>query len=282
MIIDTVIEHGKISMGEIPQTLMMGPEKISNRLDFVLKKSSIRLVDDNLLSSEYLDRLCDEINEELFQKDELNFADLAIKYNFSIAFISNEIQKRLGIVIDGVLSEDKSGIITQKYLKVMSAKVRGLLRAQQGPASLQKMAKKLNIEQLKFESIVQKQFDDNQLDGQIKGGLFIPQRFLQQKVEIIKKKFKKDGCIEYDWAKNNFYINNIQKFLKAEIKDPLLFLDSCAYSKSGLLDLRENIEQTLDQEGFADVFDFLPLEFEEDDIKKVGFYLSNLVLFFKN
>lgn len=130
MIIDTVIEHGKISLGDLPNHLMIGPDSIKSRVDFVLKKSDIRLIEDTLISSEYLDMLCDEINEELNSKDELNFAELSIKYNFSIKFITNEIEKRLGSVIDGVLSEDKTGIMTDKYVKIVKARARGMLRAQ--------------------------------------------------------------------------------------------------------------------------------------------------------
>lgn len=269
MIIDTIIEHGKISMSDLPNHLMIGQDSIENRLDFVLKKSDIRLIEDVLISSGYLDMLCDEINEELSQKDELNFADLAIKYNFSIKFITNEIEKRLGSVIDGVISEDKTGIMTEKYLKIVNAKARGLLRAQQGPANLNKMAKILKMDNKKFEIIVSNLMEEKEVDGEIKGGQFIPTRFLIQKAEIIKNKFKKDGCVEYQWAKTNFYINNIEKFLKSEIKEELLFLDTCAYSKSGLADLKENIESTLDQEGYSDVYDFLPVAFEEEDIQKI-------------
>jgi E3 UFM1-protein ligase 1 len=51
MIIDTVIEHGKISLGDLPNYLMIGQDSIQNRIEHVLKKSNIRLVDDCLISS---------------------------------------------------------------------------------------------------------------------------------------------------------------------------------------------------------------------------------------
>jgi hypothetical protein len=109
---------------------MIGPDSISRRLENVYKKSSIRLIDNTLISSQYLDRLCEEINEDLSLKDELNFADLAIKHNFGLKFLTAEIEKRLGSVIDGVMNEDKTGIMTEKYLKLIRSKAKGMLRAQ--------------------------------------------------------------------------------------------------------------------------------------------------------
>lgn len=182
MIIDAVQEHGKISLVDLPNHLMIGPDSISKRLDSVFKKSDIRLIDDTLISSQYLDRLCEEINEELSLKDELNFADLAIKHNFGLKFLTAEIEKRLGSVIDGVLNEDRTGIMTEKYLKLVRAKAKGMLRAQQAPASLAKLSKELGFDAKKFELLISTLKSQGDIDGEVRAGQYIPRRFQTQKV----------------------------------------------------------------------------------------------------
>jgi hypothetical protein len=57
--------------------------------------------------------------------------------------------------------------------------------------------------------------------------------------------------------------------LTEEFKDDVLILESCAYDKKRLADLRDQIELTMEQEGHADVYDLFPVAFSESDVKKV-------------
>lgn len=61
----------------------------------------------------------------------------------------------------------------------------------------------------------------------------------------------------------------MEKFLQEEFKEDVLMLDSCAYDRRRLLDLRDQIEITMEQEGHADVYDFFPVAFSESDVKRV-------------
>lgn len=276
MIIDCVYEHSKISISDMPNHLLMGQGKIESRIDETLKKSEIIRVGNYLISPEYLDRVFEEVNEELQIKDEIHFSDIALKLSFTINFVKSEISKRLGGVIEGVISDDKNGIMTTSYSKIFTAKVKGVVFGQQGPCNIEKMANFIGAEREKFEICLVKLIKSNQLDGKIEGNLYIPRRFIQGKSDIVKGKFQKDGYVEYNWIKKKFNVKKVEKFLEEEIDEELIFLESCAYSKEGTLDLKEEIEGNLETDGFLDPFTFFPEAFEEEDIEKILFEILKL------
>ena len=64
MIKDTIDEAGRISTVEIPKMLNMSIENIEARIESVIRKYGYYLVGRTLMTKEYCDKLCDEINEE--------------------------------------------------------------------------------------------------------------------------------------------------------------------------------------------------------------------------
>ena len=136
---------GRVSLVELPKLLNVAIEKIENRVESVIKKFQFFLIDGVLIDTGYLDKLCNEINEELIKKSELSISDLAIKYEFSVNFLTQNIKERLGTIIEGLFTPDGSKLLTQGYINTIKAKIRGTIRAQWGPSNIQNLAKKCAV-----------------------------------------------------------------------------------------------------------------------------------------
>ena len=63
-------------------------DKIEQRIEGVFsKKKNIIKMQDKLMTEQYLDSVCEEINEELQQQMQLNLSEITHKYNFPIDFV---------------------------------------------------------------------------------------------------------------------------------------------------------------------------------------------------
>lgn len=94
-----------------------------------------------------MDKLADNINEELIKKSELWLSDLSIKYELGSNFLSTTIRERLGTVIDGLFTPDGTKLLTQGYLKILKSQIKGLMRSQWGPCNILQISKKHNLEE---------------------------------------------------------------------------------------------------------------------------------------
>lgn len=104
-------------------------------------------MDDCLFTNQYLDGVCEEINEELQQKMKITMADISSKFSFPINFIKTTIQNKLGTIIQGTLIADGQQLTTLGYQQIMVAKLRGILRATIKPTSLNYIVRTIyNIE----------------------------------------------------------------------------------------------------------------------------------------
>jgi hypothetical protein len=96
MILDCVMENGRIALIELPNLLNMGSSIIELRVDDIAKKGLItnvvsrgNQIEGTLIAPTYIDRLAENINEELQLSKELQLASLAIQFELPMTFLTN-------------------------------------------------------------------------------------------------------------------------------------------------------------------------------------------------
>lgn len=276
MIGETVQEAGRLSIIEIPKILNMSIENIEQRIESVIRKNQFYLVDRVLITREYFDKLCDEINEDLIKKSELYLSDLAIKYEFSTNFLYNTIKERLGTVISGIFTPDGTKILTEGYLNIIKSQWKGIIRSQWGPVNLSAISKKYSMEDEKTVSFLEELIRDNEIYGKIQGGMFFPQRFLDMQSDLVKKYFEKNGYIEYEIITNEFYIKKDKQFISNCQEGKFVFQETCAYALSEMTDLEERINNFINENGYCETYDIFPANFTDEDISQILFKEQSL------
>lgn len=279
-IIHTVIEHGKVSLGDLHNYLLIGQETIDSRVNSFLRKSDITLVDGVLMSSNYLEMICDEINESLQVKDELAFLDLSANYGFSTEFLKGEIIKRLDTTIDGVVSPDGKRLMTKGYLQIINSKVRGVTRSQQAPTLISKLAERISTDASKFEDLLQKLIIEGQVAGEIKKGFFIPKKYADQTEHILRSIFERKGALEYSWVESKFGVKSAKHYLSF-LGEKAIMLDESAISSDKLEEAKITIDQGLEEDGYVNIFDSFPSSLRADEIESIlknQFNLKHIVI----
>ena len=271
MIKDTIEQEGKLSIIELPKILNVPIEKIETRIESVIKKYKFFLIDGVLITNTYLDKLSDEINEDLIKKSELHISDLAIKYEFSVPFIFQTITDRLGIIIDGLFTPDGSKLLTQGYINILNAQIKGVMRSQWGPCNIQQISKKYSLDEQKVEGFLQDLITNKQLLGKIQNGMYFPDRFIDKQEQLLRSYFDRNGMIEYDFIKTQFYAPKPKQFLQKFLSDEAILLDTCAFSSKEMKQIPETINNLVEENGYAESYDIFPANFTNKDIEQILF-----------
>lgn len=117
------------------------------------------------MTQNYLDSVCEEINEELQQNMQISLSEITHKYNFPIDFVRRLLQERLGTIIQGMFNSSNEKIMTSSFLEIMRSKLKGCLRATTKQISIALMAKEYNIEESNIFMIVEELIKEESIDG---------------------------------------------------------------------------------------------------------------------
>ena len=86
---------GRINTLDIPNYLGVNIEVVDRSLDNLTKKSKINLINGQLISSQYLDLIMEELYELISDKGQVFLSELTSKYNLPLNFIKETIEQRM-------------------------------------------------------------------------------------------------------------------------------------------------------------------------------------------
>lgn len=259
----------RVNIIDLPQLINVGFEKIEPRLDNVCCKfSDIYRLDDFLFTGFYLDSICEEINEALQQHMYIPLIELSSKFAFPIEFLKNTIEKKTGSIIQGLISGDK--LTTFSYLETMKSKLKGVLRASIRPVSLAILIKDYDLEEIGLNEKIDELIKNEEIDGKLQGGMFVPNRFLKNQELIVKNFFKQNDYIEYNLMMKQLLIPKPKDFLKSLFKDSCIFLDNVCFNKDCLGGVKEQVLSLLDF-GWVDLQaqSILPSILKDEEIETI-------------
>ena len=113
----------------------------------IAKSSRVNLILGQLIDGNYVDSICEEINEQLQLEGTISIAKITKEYDLPSEFIQDEVDKRLGSIIEGFRDDnDPKIILTPSYVMRNRAKVRGALSALTVPTPIAKILQKYKIQ----------------------------------------------------------------------------------------------------------------------------------------
>ena len=158
--------EGRVNLLDLPGMLNVSIEQIEAHAGLVTSKD-IFLINGQLLSSFYLENVCQEINLTLQEAGQLSLAELTVKYALPMSFLKEQIEKRVGFSIFGQFSKNNV-LVTDAYVLRHLARLKGTLRAALKPFDLKSFDQNLVVFQTKTL------ISENSIKGIIDGLTFIP------------------------------------------------------------------------------------------------------------
>lgn len=257
----------RVSVIELPQLLNISFEKIESRLDLVLNKyQDLYRLNDFLFTGDYIDSICEQVNEDLQQKMHVPLVDISSKFNFPVEFIKGMLVKKIGGIIQGVSEGGK--LTTFSYVQTMRAKIRGVLRGSIRPVPLSSLVKDYDIEEEGLGERIEELLGNEEIEGKVQGGMFVPSRFLKNQELIVKNFFRQNDYIEYSLMTKQLMITKPKDFLKNMFKDSCIFLDNVCFNKDCLSGVKEQVVSLLDF-GWVDLQNILPSVLKDEEIETI-------------
>ncbi|KAL8448365.1 hypothetical protein Emed_003895 [Eimeria media] len=172
------ILKGRLSVAEAAQTLGFGGSAVAAAVESLSKKmGGAFLLDDELITSQYLQTIAEEATEILEEKGQLQLAELCQKHSLPLSFLKQEIGPRLdsslGVTMRG------SALETAAYAAHVTATARGLLLGASGPLQLSEAAKALNVPLEGLVSACQSLLASGCLRGELSSNTFSPAIYLE-------------------------------------------------------------------------------------------------------
>lgn len=99
------------------------------------------------------------------------------------------------------------------------------------PKVISSLAKTYRLEGATLESDIKQLIDSKEIEGALKGGFFIPAKFLEKKGELVAKTLDNQGYIEYEWIEKNFMEKKPRDLLKNTSAKDLIYLHDMAISQ---------------------------------------------------
>jgi len=122
---------GRLSLTALATSLNVSLGVVEARVAELLRQDKqIHSVLGHLVTSTYLDGLCEDLNEKLIQDGMISLSELSKTSDLPGEFLQDQIERRIGKIIHGKQdADDPSLIYTETFVRRNTARIRGILSA---------------------------------------------------------------------------------------------------------------------------------------------------------
>ncbi|XP_061756366.1 E3 UFM1-protein ligase 1 isoform X1 [Nerophis ophidion] len=267
------VHGGRINIVELQQIVNVDWVHVENKAnDIARTDKNIQLVLGQLIDNTYLNHLAEEINDKLQETGLISIAELCKSYDLPGDFLTEELTKRLGRVIQGEMDQSNQGVIfTPAFVARHKAKIRGLFSAITRPTQVSGMIGAFGLQEHLLYSVVEELVYTGRLKGTIVGGrrdtsVYIPNIYSKTQNTWVDSFFKQNGYLEFD-ALARLGIPDPNSYIKKRFKSSKLLFLRAACVGQGLVDQVEaSIEEAVNSGTWADIQTILPSCLSLEDI----------------
>jgi len=223
---------GRLGVTDLPAEVGVAIEHVEGRVDLMCKKDgSLTRLQGELLSSQYLDGVSQEVDESLADSGCLAVSDLAVRYNLPADYVRSSV---LNKVATPHITKQNS-IYTDVHANRVFARARGALRGCTMPVTLAQLAARHRLDADMLADAVQKMLKDGTLFGKLQGSTFTPKIFADAQSSKVDDFYdankylplsvaKSSGVVVKDWAKEKKIegLTLSTAFVATQLVDPIV------------------------------------------------------------
>uniref|UniRef100_A0A2L2Y2N6 E3 UFM1-protein ligase 1 homolog n=1 Tax=Parasteatoda tepidariorum TaxID=114398 RepID=A0A2L2Y2N6_PARTP len=202
---ELIVHGGRINLVDLAQIIGVDYSHVETKAnEFLNSESNTWMVLGQLITSDYLDHLAEEVNEKLHQVGEITIAEITKLYDLPGDFLTEVIHNRLGTIVHGQAdTNDSRTFFTDSYVSQHTARIRGALSAITRPMPLSSIINHFKFPEKLFYCVVEDLIKEGRLAGSISGGrseraIYVPDIYAKSQNEYIDSFFKQNGYLEYD------------------------------------------------------------------------------------
>ncbi|XP_051951847.1 E3 UFM1-protein ligase 1 [Xyrauchen texanus] len=271
---DELYMHGgRINVVDLQKIINIDLVHVESRASEIAKSDKgTQLILGQLIDKTFLDRLAEEVNDKLQEAGQVNIAELCKMYDLPGDFLTEELNKRLGRVIQGQIDQYNRGMIfTQAFLSRHKARICGLFSAITRPTQVSNLLNLYGFQENLLYSVLEELVNSGRLKGSVVGGrqdkaIYIPEIYSKTQNTWVESFLKQNGYLEFE-ALTRLGIPDPVSYIKKRFKShKLLFLKSVCVGKAIVDQLEASVEEAINSATWVDLQPMLPSSLSEEDI----------------
>ncbi|GAA6218576.1 E3 UFM1-protein ligase 1 [Lates japonicus] len=267
------VHGGRINIVDLQQIINVDWVHVENRASDIAKSDKgVQLVLGQLIDDTYLDRLAEEVNDKLQEAGLISIAELCKSYDLPGDFLTEELSKRLGKLIQGEMDQYNRGVIfTPTFVARHKARIQGLFSAITRPTPVSSMIGAFGFQEHLLYSVLEELVNTGRLKGSVVGGrqdkaVYIPDIYAKTQNAWVDSFLQQNGYLEFD-ALVRLGIPDPTSYIKKRYKsNKLLFLRAACVGKALVDQVEASVEEAVNSATWTDIQPILPSCLSMEDI----------------
>uniref|UniRef100_A0A3B4U3J9 E3 UFM1-protein ligase 1 n=1 Tax=Seriola dumerili TaxID=41447 RepID=A0A3B4U3J9_SERDU len=267
------VHGGRINIVDLQQIINVDWVHVENRAGDIAKSDKgVQLVLGQLIDDTYLDRLAEEVNDKLQEAGLISIAELCKSYDLPGDFLTEELSKRLGKLIQGEMDQYNRGVIfTPAFVARHKARIRGLFSAITRPTPVSSMIGAFGFQEHLLYSVLEELVNTGRLKGSVVGGrqdkaVYIPDIYSKTQNTWVDSFLQQNGYLEFD-ALVRLGIPDPSSYIKKRFKsNKLLFLRAACVGQALVDQVEASVEEAVKSATWTDIQPILPSCLSMEDV----------------
>lgn len=267
------VHGGRINIVDLQQIINVDWVHVENRANEIAKSDKgVQLVLGQLIDDTYLDHLAEEVNDKLQEAGMISIAELCKSYDLPGDFLTEELSKRLGKIIQGEMDQYNRGVIfTPAFVARHKARIQGLFSAVTRPTPVSSMIGAFGFQEHLLYSVLEELVNIGRLKGSVVGGrqdkaVYIPDIYTKTQNAWVDSFLQQNGYLEFD-ALVRLGIPDPSSYIKKRFKsNKLLFLRAACVGQALVDQVEATVEEAVNSATWTDLQPVLPSCLSTEDI----------------
>ncbi|XP_067097720.1 E3 UFM1-protein ligase 1 [Osmerus mordax] len=266
------VHGGRINIVDLQKIINVDWVHVESRASDIARSDSVQLVLGQLIDVTYLDRLAEELNDKLQEAGMMSIAELCKAYDLPGDFLTEELSKRLGKIIEGEMDQYNRGVIfTPAFVSRHKARIRGLFSAVTRPTPVSSMIGTFGFQEHLLYSVLEELVNTGRLKGTVVGGrqdkaVYIPDIYSKTQNSWVDSFLRQNGYLEFD-ALIRLGIPEPATYIRKRFKSSkLLFLRAVCVGQVIVDQVEASVEEAVNSATWTDVQSMLPSCLSDEDI----------------
>ncbi|XP_054474406.1 E3 UFM1-protein ligase 1 [Anoplopoma fimbria] len=267
------VHGGRINIVDLQQIINVDWVHVENRAsDMAKSDKGVQLVLGQLIDDTYLNRLAEDVNDKLQEAGLISIAELCKSYDLPGDFLSEELSKRLGKLIQGEMDQYNRGVIfTPAFVARHKARIRGLFSAITRPTPVSSMIGAFGFQEHLLYSVLEELVNTGRLKGSVVGGrqdkaVYIPDIYAKTQNSWVDSFLQQNGYLEFD-ALVRLGIPDPTSYIRKRFKsNKLLFLRAACVGQALVDQVEASVEEAVNSSTWTDIQPILPSCLSMEDI----------------
>ncbi|XP_072107770.1 E3 UFM1-protein ligase 1 [Mobula birostris] len=266
------IHGGRINIVDLQHILNVDLTHIESKASDIVKSNrDIQLVLGQLIDEAYLDRMAEEVNDRLQEAGHVTIAELCKLYDLPIDFLTEELSRRLGRIINGQMDTyDRGVIFTDAFIAQHKARIRGLFSAVTRPTPISSLISQYKFQEHLLYSFLEEFISIGRLNGAVIGGrqdkaVYVPDIYSRTQNNWVDSFYKQNGYLEFDTL-SRLGIPDPVSYIKKRYKSASMTVLKAVCVDQTIVDQVEaSVEEAIRSGTWVDIQPLLPSLFSVED-----------------